>query len=711
MTIFSLFTHFRTNFFFIVMSAIIFVSNLPAHDFGYPNPKRVDQHDEYFGTTVTDSYRWMETNGTPELTAWINTENQLTEKYLNTIPFRNQIRKRLTEVVNYPKYSLPWNRSGKRFFFKNDGLQNQSVLYVLDAPAAKSRVLLDPNKLSEDGTVSLQRAVVSKDGVYLAYSLARSGSDWNEINVLKIDSGEKLPDQLHWVKFSDIAWHGNGFYYSCYDAPPEGEKLTAKNENHKIFFHQLGTDQKNDLLIREDREHPLRNRNAITDLEQRYLFVYENESTYGNTLEFKNLTQSDTTFQTIADDFCSEQEVVTVLGDTFYLLTDRNASNKRLVAVNPAKPQPEYWIDIIPESDSLLQSVDCVGGKFIVTYLKDAANIVYVYDAGGKKLREIELPTLGIAGFSGDKNETEFFQSFTSYLYPTVIYRCDIESGECSELFPSGIDFNSENYVTERVWYENSAGKKVPMFLTHKKGILRNGNNPVLLYGYGGFNISVRPAFSPYRLPFLERGGIFAHVVLRGGGEYGEEWHQAGTKLQKQNVFDDFVAAAKFLIKEQYTAPQKLAIQGGSNGGLLVGAAVTQQPELFKAAVIQVGVLDMLRYHKFTIGWAWATDYGTSEDNKEMFEYLFRYSPLHNIKSGVEYPAILVTTSDHDDRVVPAHSFKFTAEMQAKTSSKNPALIRIETKAGHGAGKPVSKQIEESADIWTFIMAQLGMEL
>ncbi|MDR2754636.1 MAG: prolyl oligopeptidase family serine peptidase [Planctomycetaceae bacterium] len=692
------------------MLTAIFVPNLPANDFNYPDLKRSDQRDEYFGTTITDPYRWMETNGTPELTNWINAENQLTEKYLNSIPFRNDIQKRLTEVVNYPKYSLPWNRAGKRFFFKNNGLQNQSVLYVLDTPESQPRVLLDPNKLSEDGTISLQNAVVSKDGKYLAYSLAHSGSDWNEINVLKIDSGEKLPDQLNWVKFSEIAWHGNGFYYSRYDAPPEDEKLTAKNENHKIFFHQLGTDPKDDLLIREDREHPLRNRNAITDLEQRYLFVYENESTYGNTLEFKSLTQSNATFQTIVNDFRSEQEVVTVLGDTFYLLTDRNASNKRLVAVHPANPQPEYWIDIIPESGSLLQNVHCAGGKFIVTYLKDAANVVYVYDAAGKRLREIELPTLGIAGFSGNKNETEFFQSFTSYLYPTVIYRCDIESGESSELFSSGIDFKPDNYVTERVWYENSAGKKVPMFLTHKKGLLRNSNNPVLLYGYGGFNISVRPAFSPYRLPFLEHGGIFAHAVLRGGGEYGEEWHQAGTKLQKQNVFDDFAAAAKFLVKEQYTLPQKLAIQGGSNGGLLVGAVVTQQPDLFKAAVIQVGVLDMLRYHKFTIGWAWATDYGTSEESKEMFEYLLRYSPLHNVKPNVEYPAILITTSDHDDRVVPAHSFKFTAEMQAKSSSNNPTFIRIETKAGHGAGKPISKQIEESADIWTFIMAQLGME-
>jgi prolyl oligopeptidase len=685
-------------------------ANLLANDFDYPKPKRLEQQEEYFGTTVADPYRWMETNDTPELTAWINAENQLTEKYLNAIPFRNNIQKRLTEVVNYPKYSLPWNRNGKRFFFKNNGLQNQSVLYILDTPEAKPRILLDPNKLSDDGTVSLQNAVVSKDGTYLAYSLAQSGSDWMEINVLKIDSGEKLSDQLDWVKFSDIAWHGNGFYYSRYDAPPESEKLTAKNENHKIFFHQLNTDQKDDLLIREDREHPLRNRNAITDQEQHYLFVYETESTYGNTLEFKNLTQPDAVFQTIVQDFHSEQEVVTVLNGTFYLLTDRNASNKRFVAVDPKKPQPEYWIDIIPESDSLLQNVVCIGGKFIATYLNDAAKSVYVYDVTGKRLREIELPTLGVAGFSGNKDETEFFQSFTSYLYPTVIYRCDIETGKHSELFPSGIDFKPENYVTERVWYENSAGNKVPVFLTYKKGVLQNGNNPVLLYGYGGFNISVRPAFSPYRVPFLEHGGIFAHAVLRGGGEYGENWHQSGTKLQKQNVFDDFAAAAKFLIKEHYTSPQKLAIQGGSNGGLLTGASVTQKPDLFKAAVIQVGVLDMLRYHKFTIGWAWATDYGTSKESKEMFEYLFRYSPLHNIKSGVDYPAILVTTSDHDDRVVPAHSFKFMAEMQAKSSSPNPVLIRIETKAGHGAGKPISKRIEESADIWTFIMDQLGME-
>ncbi|MCL2744607.1 MAG: prolyl oligopeptidase family serine peptidase [Planctomycetaceae bacterium] len=714
---------------------LILPSVLYAQNIVYPQAKRSEQKDDYFGTTVADPYRWMETNDTPELTAWIDAENQLSRKYFDALPIRETLKERLTDVVNYPKYSLPWQKAGKVFFSKNDGLQNQSVLYVMDTPEAEPRVLLDPNKLSEDGTVALQTTSVSKDGKFLAYSIARSGSDWNEIFVLDIATGKTLPDRLEWVKFSGIAWYGDGFYYSRYDAPKEGgDKLTTKNEFHKIYYHVVGRNQVDDRLIREDRENPLRNMRASTDRDQNFLFISDSESTYGNSLYFTYLIRTAPPsvrhvpfyLVPVVTDFRSEQSVVSVVdhgnGDSFtiYLLTDRDAPNRRLVRFSPDKPAPEHWVDVISESDTLLASVSCIGGRFVATYLKDAAHEVYVYDKDGKRIREIELPTLGMTGFSGEKDSDVFFQSFTSYTYPTVIYRGNLETGDRKEFFPTGINFNKDDYTTERVWYTNSDGKKVPIFLTYKKGLKKNGSNPTLLYGYGGFNISVRPAFSAFRIPFLEQGGIYAHAVLRGGGEYGETWHKAGTKLQKQNVFDDFAAAAEFLIKEKYTSPEKLAIQGGSNGGLLVAATMLQRPDLFRAALPAVGVLDMLRYHKFTIGWAWATDYGTSEDSKEMFDYLYKYSPLHNVKAGVNYPAMLITTSDHDDRVVPAHSFKFTAEMQHKSGGltppgaitpAHPVYIRIETKAGHGAGKPVSKQIDEAADVWTFIMNQLGMDV
>ncbi|MDR0869914.1 MAG: prolyl oligopeptidase family serine peptidase [Planctomycetaceae bacterium] len=685
-----------------------------AQTFDYPTAKRGEQMDDYFGTTVADPYRWMETNDTPELTAWIDAENKSTAKYLDSIPLRDELKKRLTEIVDYPKYSLPWKKAGKLFYFQNSGLQNQSVLYVIDEYKGKidgARELLDPNKLSDDGTVALQNVEVSKDGKYLAYSISRSGSDWNEINVLKIDGNEKLADRIEWVKFSGIAWYGNGFYYSAYDAP-KGDALTTKNEYHKIFYHKLGTAQKDDVLIREDKNNPLRTRQASTDKDEKYLFITESDSTYGNSLFFKDLSKADNPLQCAVDDFTSEIGIIEVLDGKFYALTDRNASNKRLVLIDPAKAQPEHWKDVITQTENLLKNVHCFGGQFFVTYLKDAADAVYQYSIEGKQQGEFPLPTLGVAGFSGDKDEKEFFYSFTSFLYPSVIYRANVHApgNESVVIFPSAVNFKTDDYQTERVFYTNSAGKKVPIFLTYKKGLKKDGSNPTLLYGYGGFNISMTPNFSPYRLPFLEKGGIYAHTVLRGGGEYGDDWHKAGTKLQKQNVFDDFAAAAEFLIKEKYTSPEKLAVNGGSNGGLLVGASVTQRPDLFKASVAQVGVLDMLRYHKFTIGWAWATDYGTSEESKEMFEYLLKYSPLHNVQAGVNYPATLVMTSDHDDRVVPAHSFKFTAEMQSKSTSKNPVYIRIETKAGHGAGKPISKRIDEQADIWTFLCNQLGMK-
>ena len=541
---------------------ILFCLTLPATflfaaDFGYPVPEKSDQKDVYFGTEVADAYRWMEDGADPRLADWIQKENDITQSYLSQIPFRKALNQRLTELVDYPKYGTPWIRAGKLFFSKNDGLQNQSVLYVVDTPDKKPRVLLDPNKLSEDGTVALQRTAVSKDGKYLAYSIARSGSDWNEIFVLNIETGETLPDHLEWVKFSNIAWDGGGFYYSRYDAPADGNKLTAKNEFHKIYYHRLGKKQADNELVHEDRDNPLRNMSASTDRDERFLFVSESESTYGNSLYMRQVITyrpdaTESRWMPIVTDFRSEQSVVAVLDDSIYLLTDRDASNKRLVQFNlNGVRRPEHWVDVIPESDSLLADVTCIGGKFIATYLKDAAHEAFVFDKDGQKLRQLELPTLGMTGFSGEKDSDVYYQSFTSYTYPTVIYRCNIETGEREEFFPSEINFNKDDYVTERVWYTNSDGRKVPIFLTYKKGLEKNGSNPTLLYGYGGFNISVSPSFSALRIPFLEQGGIYAQVILRGGGEYGETWHKAGTKLQKQNVFDDFIAAAEFLIAEK----------------------------------------------------------------------------------------------------------------------------------------------------------------
>lgn len=695
----------------------------------YPVAKKVDQTDDYFGITVADPYRWMEEKS-PELDQWIADENKITQSYLQTIPFRETLRKQLTDTHNYPKYSLPWTKNGRLFYFHNTGLQNQSVLYTVDTI---TRILIDPNTMSADGTVSISTPSVSADGKYLAFSVAKSGSDWNEIRVVDIAKGETLPDCVEWVKFSQIAWDGGGFYYSRYDAPPEDKMLTVKNEFHKVYYHTVGAPQSEDVLVDEDRTHPLRNRSAFTDDDEQYLFVSSSESTYGDTLKFRptmnrsghpttatktttdmdmktdTTTNKETPFITVLDTFDSEQSLVAAVNDHFYFLTDRGAPNKRLVRISPKSPTPEHWVDVIPEAESLLQNVQYIGGKFVATYLQDAANSAFVYDVTGTREKEIPLPTLGMCRFSGEKDNPVFFQSFTSFTYPTVIYERNIQTGDSREYFPAALDIAQQDFVTERVWYTNSDGKKVPIFLCYKNGLHRDGNNPVLLYGYGGFNISMTPSFSAERLVFLQNGGVYALAVLRGGGEYGQTWHESGTKFQKQNVFDDFIAAAEYLVAEKYTSPAKLAVMGGSNGGLLVGAVITQRPDLFRAGIARVGVLDMLRYHLFTIGWAWKRDYGSSEDSREMVENLLRYSPLHNVKSGVNYPSLLVMTSDHDDRVVPAHSFKFTATMQEISISDHPVFIRIETDAGHGAGKPIHKIIDESTDMWGFVMERLGV--
>lgn len=679
----------------------------------YPEPQECDQTDNYFGTEVADPYRWMEEEKTPELQQWIEEENAITQKELAKISLRDQLKKEITDRFNYAKYSLPFKKNDRYFYFKNDGLQNQAVLYQTNSLTESPTVLLDPNLLSEDGTVSLSALSISKDGKYLAYAISQSGSDWKEVFVLDIETGEKLNDHLKWVKFSDLSWQKNGFYYSRYDEPPQGKEFSSKNEFHKVYYHQVGTAQEEDVLIFENQEEPLRNCAAEVDEDENWLFLAETESTYGNTLLFKDLRIEGAPIQTAFPNFDAETSVVTIRKnqegkERFYLLTDFQAPNRRLVEVDPENPLPEHWVDLIPEGESLLENAVDVNGRLLVRYLKDAASECDFFDFQGNKIGELELPTLGVCGISGQKDDPEFFYSFTSFVYPTVIYRYDLSTGNSSVLFETTSNFNPENYQTDRVWYASKDGTRAPMFLTYKKGMKQDGTNPTLLYGYGGFNISMTPSFSPTRSVFLDHGGLLAVAILRGGGEYGENWHKAGTKCQKQNVFDDFIAAAEFLIQEKYTQSNKLAINGGSNGGLLVGAAMTQRPDLFQVAVPAVGVLDMLRYHKFTIGWAWATDYGTSEESQEMFEYLYRYSPLHNIRKGTDYPATLIMTSDHDDRVVPAHSFKFAATLQKANSGKNPTLIRIETKAGHGSGKPLSKTIEEAADMYAFILYHLG---
>lgn len=691
--------------------AIMTGSAQSANKIKYPPTQKGTVVEHYFGTAVPEPYRWLENDTSKVTEAWVTEQNKVTYNYLGKIPFRQALKSHLTDLVNYPKYGSPFKKNGKYYFFKNDGLQNQSVLYQQSSLTAEPQVLLDPNKLSTDGTVALSDVSFSNNGKYMAYSIARSGSDWNEIYVIDLATGKTLGDMVKWVKFSGIAWQGNGFYYSAYDAPQPGMELSNKNEYQKIYFHEVGTQQQADKLIFENREHPLRNCGASVSEDERYLFISENESTSGNSLYVKDLTQPNADMVILEAGFDNDYVVVESINGLVYILTNWKASNQQLLVVNPAQPQRENWKTLIPESKNVLESVSVLGGKIVAQYLQDASNHLYVYDMTGKKLNEIKLPTAGtVSGISGDKDDNEAFYTFTSFTFPPTIYKYNIAENTSEVFRKVEVKFNPEDYTTEQVFYTSKDGTKVPMFITYKKGMLKNGKNPVMLYGYGGFNISLNPSFSMYRIPFLEQGGIYVVANIRGGGEYGEDWHKAGTKMSKQNVFDDFIAAAEFLIKEKYTNPKKLAIDGGSNGGLLIGACMTQRPDLFAVAIPEVGVLDMLRYHKFTIGWAWATDYGTSEESKEMFEYLKGYSPLHNVKAGVKYPATMVMTGDHDDRVVPAHSFKFAATLQAANKGNYVSLIRIDTKAGHGAGKPIGKVIEAQTDMWSFVMYHLGMK-
>ena len=678
----------------------------------YPVTRKTDVKDNYFGTEVKDPYRWLENDTSQETAEWVKAENEVTFSYLEKLPYRNEIRQRLTDLLNYPKYGTPFKEAGKFFFFKNNGLQNQSVLYLTDSIGGEPRVLLDPNALSDDGTVALSGIDISEDGHYLAYKIARSGSDWNEIFAKDIETGKILEDHLMWVKFSGLSWYNGGFFYSAYDQPEKGSELSGSNEFQKVYYHKLGTSQASDKLVMQDKERPKRMFGAGVTDDNRFLILTISEATNGNALSVKDLTKKNTDFVPFMESFDYEFNVMDNIGDDLYVLTNYKAPKYRLVKINIDQPLEGDWTEVIPEKENVLQAVSFAGGKIVAEYMKDARSEVEIFNYDGKFDYTIALPGVGSVGsFSGKKIEPVAFFSYTSFNTPGEIYQYDFDKKETQLYFRPEVKFNPDDYIVRQDFCTSKDGTKVPVFIVHKKGIELNGRNPTLLYGYGGFNISLTPSFSSTRMAFIENGGVFALANLRGGGEYGEEWHKAGTKMQKQNVFDDFIAVAEYLIDSKYTNPDKLAIMGGSNGGLLIGAVINQRPDLFKVALPAVGVMDMLRFHKFTIGWAWAGDYGTSEDSKEMFNYLYAYSPYHNIKKGVKYPAVLVTTADHDDRVVPAHSFKYIARLQEYNAGKLPVLIRIDTKAGHGGGKPTDKVIDEYTDVWSFLFYHLGMKM
>ena len=674
----------------------------------YPKTAKVSQIDDYFGKKVEDPYRWLEISDSSAVADWVKAENKVTFAFLEKIPFRTAIRKRHEEVWDYPKVSAPQKEGDYYYIYKNDGLQNQSVLYRMKNLKDTGEIFLDPNKLSDDGTVALTATSFSKDSKYFAYGTASGGSDWQEFFVMDTSTGKKLDDHLKWVKFSGMAWYKDGFFYGRFDAPQKGKELEAKNEFMKIYYHKLGDSQDKDKLVYEDKAHALRYFSSQTTESEKYLIIGASEGTSGTALYFKDL-EKDGELKTIIDNFEYENFIIDNLGDKILLMTNMDAPKYRLVTIDPTKPDSKNWQTLIPESKDVLASVSLAGGKIIATYEKDAHSEVIIFDEKGKKLNDVKLPALGTAsGFRGKKDDKEVFYTFTSFTYPTTAYKYNLESNQSEVYFQPKVSFKADDYETKQVFYSSKDGTKVPMFIVHKKGLKTDGQNPTILYAYGGFNISLTPSFNPGYIPFLENGGIYAVANLRGGSEYGEEWHKAGMLLKKQNVFDDFIAAAEYLIKEKYTSSDKLAIRGGSNGGLLVGACMTQRPELYKVALPAVGVMDMLRFHKFTIGYAWVVEYGSSERNKEEFENLYAYSPLHNIKEGVKYPATMVTTADHDDRVVPAHSFKFIATLQEKQAGDAPVLIRIDEKAGHGAGKPTSKIIDEYADILSFTLYNMG---
>ena len=672
----------------------------------YPQTKKGETVDLYFDTKVNDPYRWLEDDKSAETVAWVKSENEVTYDYLSKIPFRAALKDRLQKLWNYEKIGSPSIEGNFSYFFKNNGLQNQSVLYRKDA-SGKEEIFLDPNTFSKDGTTSLGEMDFSKDGSKMAYSISEGGSDWRKVIIMDALSKKIIEDTLVDVKFSGLSWKGNeGFYYSSYDKP-KGSQLSAKTDQHKLYFHKLGTSQKEDQVIFGEDQKRRYVGGSVTD-DDHYLIITASTSTYGNELYFKDLSQPNSPIVTIVDNFNSDNNVIENEGRKLFIETDLNAPNKRIVTVDVSNPKPENWTNFIPETENVLSPSTC-GGFFFANYMKDAVSVVLQYDYSGKLIREIQLPGLGTAGgFNGKKTDKTVYYSFANYITPGTIYGLEPQSGKSAVYEKPKVDFKNEEYISQQVFYTSKDGTKIPMMITHKKGLQLNGKNPTILYAYGGFNISLTPSFSIANAVWMENGGIYAVANLRGGGEYGKKWHDAGIKMQKQNVFDDFIAAAEYLIAQKHTSSNFLAIRGGSNGGLLVGATMTQRPDLMKVALPAVGVLDMLRYHTFTSGAGWAYDYGTSQDSKEMFEYIKKYSPVHNVKKGTQYPATMVTTGDHDDRVVPAHSFKFAAELQEKQSGSNPTLIRIDVKAGHGAGKSVEATIQENADIQAFTLYNMG---
>ena len=699
--------------FTILVLIVLLNISVMAQKIEYPKAKKVDQTDDYHGTKVSDPYRWLENPDAPESREWIEAQNKLTNAFLDQIPERAKIKERLTKLWNYEKYSAPFKENKRYFFYKNDGLQNQSVLYTADSLEGAPRVLLDPNTLSNNGTVALSGTAISDDGKLMAYSLSSAGSDWQEWKVRDTTSGKDLSDDLKWSKFSGAAWtlDNKGFYYSRYDEPNEKTKLEDANYFQKLYYHRLGTKQSEDALIYERKDQKEWGFGGAVSEDGRYLIINVWKGTDSkNLLFYQDLKTKNSKVVELIKDFEASYNFIGNDSGVFYFRTDLKASRGKIIAIDTTKPERNSWKEIIAETAETIDGeggVSFVNNQFIVPYLKDARSQIKIFDVKGKLIREVELPGIGTAsGFGGKRKDKETFYAYTGFTAPTTIYRYDLVTGKSSVFRSPKVDFNPNDYETKQVFYASKDGTKVPMFITHKKGLKLDGNNPTYLYAYGGFNVSLTPAFSISNLVWMEMGGVYAQPNLRGGGEYGEDWHQAGMKLKKQNVFDDFIAAAQWLIANKYTSTPKLAIGGGSNGGLLIGACMTQRPDLFGAALPAVGVMDMLRFQKFTIGWAWTSDYGSSE-NAEEFKALFAYSPLHNIKPNTAYPPTMVTTADHDDRVVPAHSFKFAATMQAAQAGTNPILIRIETDAGHGAGKPTTKVIEEVADRWGFLMKVL----
>lgn len=702
----------KTAFYIIMAAMACGTESCGDSKIVYPEAPRADVVDEYFGIKVEDPYRALEDDTAAVTAQWVEAQRKVTNDYLEKIPFRDALRQRITRLNDYVKPGMPSKRDGVYYFYANNGLQNQSVLYRTNNLDEEAEVFLDPNALSEDGTVALTGTYFSNDGKYLAYTISRSGSDWTEIYVMNAKTKELLPDHIEWAKFTGAAWCGDGFYYSAYPRPEAGKEYSSTNEYHSIYYHKLGTDQSQDKLVFRDDKNPLHFHYVDVPEDESMLILYVSGQGLGNAVKVKDLKTQGAQWLTIEPSQDYEISVLDIIDGTMYISTNYGAPRYRLMTASIKAPQRDNWKELIPEGEGVLSGVNFADDQLILTYNIDASSRSFVYTRDGKLVREMQLPTYGSTSISSSKKHNEVFYAFTSFTYPTAIYRYNLKSGQ-SELYKSvEIDgFDMDDYVTEQIFYPSNDGTKIPMFITYKKGLELNGKNPVYLYGYGGFNISLNPGFAAQRIVWLENGGIYAQVNLRGGGEYGEEWHLAGTKMNKLNVFNDFIAAAEYMINNNYTSKELIAIEGGSNGGLLVGACVNMRPDLFKVAIPRVGVMDMMRYHLFTIGWNWAPDYGTSADSKEMAQYLLDYSPIHNISNeGTPYPAILVTTADHDDRVVPAHSFKYAATLQAANTGKAPKLIRIDSKAGHGAGKPIAKVIDEHADIYSFVFYNLGID-